>query len=224
MPLHGVLQAHPYRAHRLTTAPATEPVTKAELRTFARTDSTTLPDTEADDLIEAARQWIEDQTSLALIDQTWTISLDNWPGYREPWWDGVRQGHLNELRGVPGFVTLPRYPLSSITSVTTYDEDSNSTAVTVADVFDVDTSQVPGRLSLQSGQTWPVATRPINAIVIVYVAGYGSAGSDVPMPIRQAVLRLAGHMFDHRGECDLATSYSQSGAANILRSYAVGRL
>jgi len=95
------------------------------------------------------------------------------------------------IAGGAADIEIPRWPLQSITSCTVYDEDSNSTAVVVSSVFDVDTQSLPGRLSLQSGATWPVALRANNAIEIVYVAGYGDAAADVPADLRRAVKQLA---------------------------------
>ncbi len=215
-----------YRGNVLTVAPATEPVTAAELRTQLRTDSTDLPDAQADAYIEEARQEFEDQTGLALINQSWQLTLDRWPAYRDggEWWDGVRDGAINDLHGGDQSVHMPRYPLSSVTTVTTYDEDSNSTAVTVSSTFDVDTQQRPGRISLQSGATWPTALRPTNAIEVVYVSGYGASASDVPAPLRRAVKSMAAYLYQHRGDCGAGDAYTQSGAASIAAKYKVRKI
>jgi hypothetical protein len=208
------------RGNRLTVAPASEPVTADELRTHLRTDSTNLPDDEANDYIAEARQEIEDQTGVAMVNQTWRLSLDQWPMQREPWWDGVRQAHINVLHGGYADLELPRWPLSSITSVTVYDEASTSTAVTVADIFDVDTYSIPGRMGLQSGAVWPVALRPTNAIEVVYVSGYGADGDSVPAPIKRAVKVMASHIYAKRGDgCSASDAYQDSGARGIMGRY-----
>jgi uncharacterized phiE125 gp8 family phage protein len=112
-----------------------------------------------------------------------------------------------------------------VDSVTVYDEDGNSTAVTVSTTFDVDTYQVPGRITLQRGATWPVALRANNAIEIVYTAGYGSAASSVPAPIKRAVKQLAAYLHTHRGDmCDMGDAMTDSGAASIMGQYKVKRL
>ncbi len=222
--LNEALRLHQHQASRLTTAPAAEPVTAAEMRAFTRATATQLPDADAEALIETARQWIEDRSGMAMIDQTWTLTIDRWPGYHEPWWDGVRDGAVSQIQRTPNGVDLPRYPLSSITSVTTYAADSTPTVVTVADVFDVDAASIPGRMTLQSGQVWPVVSRPSNGIEIAYVAGYGATGASVPAPVKQAVLRLAGYLFDNRGGCDAAEAYRASGACGIMGSYRVKRI
>lgn len=212
---------HQYRGHVLVTGPAAEPITAAELRTYARADATLLADAEADALIEIARAFIEEKTGVAMIDQTWKLALDAWPGSYEPWWDGVRQGATTDLAAGQRSISLPRFPLRSVSGVTTYDEGSNATAVTVANVFDVDAVSKPGRLSLQSGKTWPAAMRPTNAIEIEYVAGYGANATAVPAPLKRAVTVMAGHMYEHRADCSPANAYVASGAQILAEMYAV---
>lgn len=208
------------RGHVMTAAPAVEPVAPFTLRQYLRETDEGLPEDEAVSLIEVARQWIEEQTGIAMVSQSWRLSLDRWPNGAEPWWDGVRQGSITELRGNPGWVTLPKWPLQSITSVTVYDEAGTSTAVTVASVFDVDTYQHPGRISVKSGQVWPIAERDINAIQIIYVAGYGAAASAVPATMKRAVMQLAAYLHQHRGDgCDIGDAYAASGAATLAGQY-----
>lgn len=212
------------RASVIETAPAAEPVTADELRTHLRADSTLLGDTEANALIAEAREEFEAQTSLALITQSWRLSLDAWPNGEPDWWDGMRDGSVADLYKSAQSVELPVYPLASVTSVTTYDEDSNATAITVATSFDVDTYSRPGRISLQSGAVWPTALRPTNAIQIVYVAGYGDA-ADVPAPIKRAVKAMAAYLYAHRGDgCSPTDAYVQSGAKAVADRYRQARL
>jgi uncharacterized phiE125 gp8 family phage protein len=213
-----------YRANRRTSAPAVEPITIRELKQHLR-----IEDDGEDEylavLIQECTQELEDVTGLALITQTWQLTLDRWPTRgREPWWDGVRQGSIAELHGPANAtdVRLPRYPLASITSCTVYDEDGTSTAVTVGSTFDVDTASLPGRLTLQVGATWPVALRANNAIEIVYVAGYGAEPDDVPAPIRRAIRQLAAFAYEHRGDgCTPADAYVGSGVDKLIRRYEV---
>jgi uncharacterized phiE125 gp8 family phage protein len=221
MALRPAIPLYQQRGSVLVTAPATEPVTASELRTHLRVDSTELPDAEANALIAESRQMIEETTGLAFISQSWRLSLDRWPGGAEAWWDGVRQMSITELYA-PSYMTsvdLPRWPLASITTVTVFDEDSNSQAVTVADTFDVDTYQVPGRMTLKRGSTWPIALRANNAIQIVYVAGYANAAA-VPASMKRALKQLAAFLYTNRGDtCEPADAMSKSGANDILAIY-----
>jgi uncharacterized phiE125 gp8 family phage protein len=221
MSLRAAVPLYQFRGSVLTSAPASEPVTATELRTHLRTDSTELPDAEANALITDARTEIENMTGLAFLTQSWRLAIDQWPAGGEAWWDGVREMSISELyrTSVIQTLTLPRWPLQSITSVTVYDEDSNATSINVANTFDVDVYQTPGRMTLKRGQTWPVALRANNAIEIVYVAGYTSA-STVPITMKRAVRQLAAFMYSHRGDdCTASDAYQESGAANIMAQY-----
>ncbi len=226
MSLRHTVSLHDHRGNRIDTAPAVEPVTAEELRAHLREESETLPDAEAEALIKEARQWIEDKVGIAFVTQTWVLTLDRWPTGGNEWWDGVRQGHINTLdnNGHLIDVEIPRWPLQTISGVNTYDEDGNATAVTVADVFDVDASSIPGRMSLQRGATWPVAMRANNAIEVTYVSGYGDAVSDVPYPLIRAVKQLASALYTNRGDCEGGDMMKISGAASIMRDYKVARI
>ena len=221
MTLRPAVPLYQQRGSVLVTAPASEPVTATELRSHLRVDSTELPDADANALIAEARQTIEDVMGLAFISQSWRLSIDRWPGGAEAWWDGVRQMAISELYA-PNYMTsvmLPRWPLVSITSVTVFDEDNNSQAVTVANTFDVDTYQVPGRLTLKRGSTWPIALRANNAIQIVYVAGYANAAA-VPAPMKRALKQLAAFLYTNRGDtCEPADAMQKSGAAGLFDTY-----
>lgn len=226
MSLRASVPLYQFHGSVIVTGPASEPVTASELRTHLRADATELPDGEANALITEARAEIENTTGIAFLTQTWRLALDRWPAGGEQWWDGVREGSILELYGSNTLrsVDLLRWPLASITSVTTYDEASNATSVTVATVFDVDTYRTPGRMTLKRGATWPVALRSSNAIEIVYVAGYTSA-ANVPAPMKRAVKQLAAFMYSHRGDdCDPKQAYEASGAAGLMDGYRVARV
>lgn len=213
------------RGSRITTNPESEPVSLMEMKRYLRIDDNS-DDIVLSDQIMEARRFIEDQIGLAFISQSWRLALDQWPAGGEAWWDGVREMSITELyrSNVLQSVTLPRWPLVSITSVTTYDEDSNATAITVANVFDIDTYRTPGRITLKRGQTWPVALRANNAIEIVYVAGYANAAA-VPMTMKRAVRQLAAFMYNHRGDdCDASQAFADSGAASLVDQFKVMRV
>lgn len=220
MALRPTIAHYPYRGHRRIVDPTVEPVTAAELRTYVRADLGTLTNEEADLYIAQARSFLEETTGLAFVSQKWRLTYDSWPGYIEPWWDGVREMPVTELaRGTPRALELPRYPLISVTDVKVYDEASTETAVNIAQTFDIDIEQRPGRLGLKFGETWPLATRPTNAVLIEYTAGFGTTAAEVPPTLRAAVLHLAAYLYDHRGECDMTGAYAKSGARDMVGTY-----
>ncbi len=217
---------HQHFANTLVTPPSVDPVTMAELK-----ERLVITDDSENDMINAfalaAIQYIERMTGIALITQTWKLTLDHWPTQNTPWWDGVRDGAISELFGsqYAADVELPRFPLQSVSSVTVYDEDGTSTAVTIADVFDVDAASSPGRITLKHGATWPVALRANNAIEIQYIAGYGDAATDVPPLLKTAILQMAAYLYSHRGDdCEVGDAYMKSGAQAIASMYKVARV
>lgn len=179
-------------------------------------------------LLTDAAAYIESYTGLAIGTQIWTLWLDGWPGYAEPWWNGMRDGARAELysnRTARGVVEFPRFPLVTVDEVAVYDEDSNETLATIADVFDIDTASTPGRLALKRGGTWPIATRAVNAVKITYTAGFGTTAIDVPSPVKRAIMLMATSVYTHRGDgCTLAEGYKKSGAQSWLAPYVPARL
>jgi len=225
MTLRGNVRHSQHYGNVRVTGPSLEVVTLDDLKTHTRVQHNN-DDEYLQKLIVEAREEIEDISGLALISQTWQMTLDRWPGQQDQWWDGVRQMATTELDGgFPSTIEPLRYPLISVDTINVYDEDSNSTAVTIASVFDVDVISKPGRVVLQSGATWPIASRSINSIEINYTAGYGAAVSDVPTPLTRAVRNMAGYMYSHRGDgCTPAAAYKESGAAVIVNRYKAARL
>lgn len=225
MALRQAAKLYPFRGHQLQTAPASEPVTAADLRTHLRETEAGLPAAEANSFITSARTMIEEMTGLALITQSWRLVYDRWPGTREVWWDGVRDGALNELYGAAADVAimLPRYPLQSVSGVSVFAEDNSETVVDVAATFYVDTYQKPGRIALQYGKTWPIAMRPTNGVQIDYVAGYGAAAPSVPEPLRQAVKVGAAMLYTNRGD-GCAPGDMMAAVGPLVQAYRAARL
>lgn len=225
MALRPKIQMHQYRGHVRKTLPAVEPVTASELRAQLSETATGLPDAQADALIAEARELIEAMTGIAFITQVWTLAIDRWPNGAEPWWNGTRQMAISELHasGPHRAVDLPRYPLQAVDSVTLYDEASNASAVTIANVFDVDTYRTPGRMVLKSGATWPVALREANAIEIEYTTGFGDTPADVPAILKRAIKQVASYLHAHYGD-ECQPEDALGAARGLLASYAVKRI
>ena len=161
----------------LITPPVNEPVTMPELKIHSRITI----DSE-DDLIEryiiTARKRIENILGRVLITQTLDYYLDGWPA--------------------GNYITIPYGQLQSITHAKYTDTASVQTEWSNTE-YNHDIISDPGRLILEYGYTWPSASlHPENPIVIRFVAGYGTAKTDVPEPIRQAILFMAAHLYENR--------------------------
>lgn len=218
---HGVLY-NQFRGHALVNPPACEPVTLSEFKAHIKHPGGNDEDAILSLYISSAREYCEEVTGLALITQTWLLTLDRWPTEREPWWDGVRDGAIGALYSSSraSDVLLPRYPLQSITGI-----DVDSAAINVANTFIVDTQQKPGRLVLKFGSALPQHVEAANAIQITYVSGYGNDSGSVPAPLRLAVLQMAAYLYTHRGDdCAASDAATESGAMTTFNKYRAAQL
>lgn len=155
----------------LVTAPTDEPVTLDDARLQCRIDYADEDDL-LDSLIAAAREWVESSTHRALLTQTWDLKLDAFPCAGEA-------------------IVLPKSPLQSVTSVTYYDQAGDLQTWDDA-LYTVD---APSGAQAGSGSIYPnyreiyPATQDIpNAVIVRFVAGYGTSGASVPASLRQAIL------------------------------------
>ena len=160
----------------LTGGPLGEPVSLNEAKAHMRVDSAD-EDMLISGLITSARIYIETSTAQVLLTQNWSYFLDGWPS------DNI--------------VRLPLSPVQSITSVKVYDAGDVAATVSPGDYY-TDTISGPARIIMRAGQAWPVPGRPLNGIEIGFSAGYGTLDSDVPATLRQAMLLLVAHWYEHR--------------------------
>ena len=164
----------------LVTAPASEPVTTAEAKSWLRVDHSS-DDALIDALVKSARQWGESFTGRAFVTQTW-----------DAYWDGFAFGDT---------IVLPKAPLASVTHVKYYDSGGTLQTMTSADyaVFaPAGEMAQPGRVILNDGATWPSARGHMNDVVVRFVAG--AAVASVPEGIKSAIKQLVAHWYEHRGE------------------------
>lgn len=207
-------------ALKLTTDSATEPVTLADMKLFLRVDHTT-EDTLISALIKSARRFCEWYTGRAFINQTWDLWLDGIPTQQSnTWWDGERDGHISIISNAKAYIELPRGPVSSVTSFYYYTQGGTQT-LWASTNYDVDSISSPGRLIPKMGKAWPSDLRRGNSINITYVAGYGSAASDVPADILDAIKLTCAHLFEHRGD---STESPPKTAKVLLNPYKVIKL
>lgn len=157
-----------------TVAPANMPVSLTEAKAHLRVDHD-----DQDDLmtaqIKAATAWFDGYSGIlgrALITQTW------------------RQDFAGFAHRLP----LPVSPVIAIASVSYYDADNVQQSLD-AGVYDLFAAARGTYLTLRSGHVWPATFRRTDAVSITFSAGYGAA-TDVPEPIRQAILLIVQRLFD----------------------------
>jgi uncharacterized phiE125 gp8 family phage protein len=159
----------------LTAAPTAEPVTLAEAKAHLRVEEAG-EDPFIAALIETSRLHIEAALGLALLTQTWSWRLDGWP-------DGDA-------------VVLPLKPVQAIPAVRITAADGTVETMP-ASSYILDGASAPPRLHPKAGR-WPQPGARAQGIEIELVAGYGDEVTSVPAPIRQALLMLVAHWYEHR--------------------------
>lgn len=204
----------PRRTVSTVTGPASEPVTLGEVKAWAKIDHSD-EDALLISLIAAAREAAEQYLRRSLISQTLrlTLGLDGC-GLGDYLGEGTYDLPVTALYGgLPSYVLLPRGPVQSIASVTTYGLDD---AGTVFDPAYYTLNADGSRLSLAYGASWPSGLRPSASCEVVYVAGYGDTASSVPQSIRTAILMHVQRMYDGRIVCDMP-----EGCMRLLKPYRI---
>ncbi len=159
---------------KVTTAPAIEPVTLAEAKLHLRVDADD-DDALITSLIVAARIWCEGFQNRAFITQTITGYLDRFANS----------------------ISLPQPPLISVESIKYFDTGGDQQTLSDS-IYDVDTTSEPGLITLAFNQSWPAIRSVHHSVEIIFKAGYGDAGSDVPDTVKSAMKLLIGHLYEHR--------------------------
>lgn len=158
-----------------TTPPATTPVTLAHVQEHLHLLTLdTQTQTYLTSLIARATDSFERDTGRALIEQVWTLTLDDFPD---------------------GTIQIPRPPLLSVASLKYYDSDGVQQTYSTDD-YRVHTAGLFG--ILEPVDAWPTADDRLNAVEVVFTAGYGDEATDVPDSQQQGILILIAHWYFNR--------------------------
>jgi len=179
---------------KLIAAPLLEPVSLVQAK-----EHLIISHSNDDDLITAAilaaREWVEQYIGRCLIDQAWELALDEFPEEIE----------------------LVKVPASSITSVKYINTSSVETTISAAN-YGIDDYSPRHWLIPTDGNEWPTPLDSANAVKVRYVAGYGSAATDVPGPIIQAIKLLIGDFYEHRENTVIGAPVVSTDAVKMLLS------
>jgi len=166
------------KSYSITSQPAEEPVSSAELKLHAKID------TSADDAvvaycISAARQHCEEYLARSFITTERELILDGFPS---------------------NVIELPYAKVTAVNSIQ-YLDSSGSLQTLSTDQYQVVTGE-PGRIYLNG--TIPPTGDYLATVTINYDCGYGTA-SAVPENIKLAILMLATHLYDNRSTSSVLT-------------------
>jgi uncharacterized phiE125 gp8 family phage protein len=160
----------------LDAAPDEEPITTAEAKLHLREDSAA-QDTLIASLIVAARENVEAFTHRALVEQSWMLTLDEFPCDNGP-------------------IVLPFPPLISVEEVRYLDGDGIQRVLDDGE-YVVDITSIFGKIDLAYSKYWPVTLVQPNAIEVDFTCGYGAA-EDVPERAKAAMKLWVGQLYENR--------------------------
>ena len=197
--------------YNLVTAPSIEPVTLAEAKSHLRVENTA-DDTLITSLIKSSRQMAETYTGITFVDTTLQGFMDNWPSlYNEQWWSGIRELPI-DYHNKNSYIEIGLAPLQSVTHIKTYDNADVATTIASTE-YQVSTysgiTPNKGRITLRAGATWPTFERNADGIEIQFVSGFGTATTDIPETIRQALLIDVAFRYENRGDGILSENAQQ---------------
>jgi uncharacterized phiE125 gp8 family phage protein len=99
--------------------------------------------------------------------------------------------------------------------------DANGDSQTWDDAnYVVDIYTEPSLIVEKNGSTYPDTIDQRNAVTVTYTSGFGTTAADVPQPIKQAILLLIGHFYNHRED---TVSEKRTAAERLLNFYRVSR-
>ena len=185
---------------KVTSAPASEPITVSQAKRHMRIDWDD-DDEYIADLISSAREWVESHTSRALITQ----SLQGvWSLPKSP--ESELRGLYARL-GMELTFWLPRTPLQTVTTAEIEKDLDVWQTLNLTTDYVVDADNDPQRVWLRASAIsyWAPTGALINflgvyapRVRITYTAGYGATYSSVPFAFRRALLNVVAHLYENR--------------------------
>lgn len=164
-------------AWKVTTAPASEPISTADAKTYLNV-SNTLHNTLIDNLVSASRVLYERYTDTAVISQTITQVWDLTPC------DAVFELAVSPL-------------ITSTAPVLSYTDANGSYQTFSSSNYTLDSISPLARIVKNTTASWPTTGDFPNRWKCEYLAGYASA-SAVPEDIINAILLMVGFLYENR--------------------------
>lgn len=184
----------------LKTAPSTTPVSLAEAKTHLRVTGTD-DDTYITTLIDVATQTAEEFLNLKLMSQTWVLYLDEFPDYFD--------------------LLIGTLKTADIGGIKYYNTSNALTTLATSNYF-IDEFHRPARVYFADDFTIPDTFDRPNAVAVEFTLGFSTA-SNVPAPIRQAILLMIGTYYEIRQNVvtgTIATHIPQT-SEFLLRQYRI---
>ena len=164
------------RAYKVLVANTTQLISTADARQFLKVDITDDDDV-INSLVKAATESAQEYTNRFFLSTT----LEQY---------GTTFADIRNLF---------KSPVSEITLVKYYDTDNVQQTLS-SSVYQVTPAIEPSTLMLKVDQSYPDVADREDAVLVKYTVGYGTATTDVPYAIIQAVYLTIGHWYQNRQE------------------------
>lgn len=152
-----------------TDSTSTTLVPLADIRELLGFDATWKTNT-LTDILNGARSWAEKFTDRSFIQSTWTMKLDKFPSLNSDQAIHLPKGKFVSL-------TSLKYVATSGT-LTTLTENTDFTVHSAGDIARLTPTDSSGFTT-----SWPNIGNKKEAVQVVWIAGYGTAATDVPGPL-----------------------------------------
>lgn len=159
-------------SYKVVTAPTTEPVSLSEVKNHLKIDHND-EDNYLSALISAARQWCEEFL--------WRYLLNT-----------EAELFINEFTKT---IYVGR-GCNEITEIAYLDDDSVYQVIPNSNYY-LDLHSQPAVIEFNN-YSLPVTTKKLNLLRIKIKAGFGDDASDIPAPIKSAILLIVGHLYENR--------------------------
>ena len=133
------------------------------------------------ELLQEAREYVEEETASSLIATQWRMTFDRFPRCNR-------------------FLYIPRWPLLSIQSVEYTDAAGDEVELDLDALSVRKETSGQGRIALRRDWLWPITDLATpDAVRITFTAGYGTDPQLVPGPWKRAIKMLVAWWFDNPG-------------------------
>ena len=187
------------RAYKVIVANTTQLISTSDARQFLKVDITDDDDV-INSLVKAATESAQEYTNRFFLSTT----LEQY---------GTTFADIRNLF---------KSPVSEITVVKYYDTDNVQQTLSTS-VYQVTPAIEPSTLMLKVDQSYPDVADREDAVLVKYTVGYGTATTDVPFAIIQAVYLTIGHWYQNRQEVVVGRIATEipMGAKYLLDQYKV---
>lgn len=168
--------------YNVTTAAANQPLQLDTVKTYLKIS---LTDKTQDDLlniyIDAATDFAEKYMNRDLINKTYTTFRDDFNDCFE-----LRRSRVSSIASI-------KYLISDVLTTVATTVYGFTDVTDYSDIF------------LEEDQEWPTDVDDVlQAVEIIFIAGYGATDSSIPADIKIALLSHIAFMYENRGDCDLS--------------------